>query len=287
MMRNWLFKLERRLWRRCPDLIRVPLRSTMYPLIRFYSRGKLSITVDGTAFQMWHKNNSEYWNLRMAPQYEPEFLREFMQAIQKTPEPVVLYDIGANVGFYSCVAAAYSRAIKKESSIVAFEPDAMNFRDLRENLTLNTFDNVMPLQFAVGDGEENGGVVTLSGEGATTHLSTAEVSDNVSENRVAPIVSVDTLVKRKKIPLPNVIKMDIEGYEYKALQGMKYILSISSPLILLEVHPDYLVRFGASISALEELMKHLGYECIQLHKRGSGESFGHQQEHVKCVKQLV
>jgi FkbM family methyltransferase len=254
----------------------------IYPIIRHHTKGIVKLSLKNASFYMIHNNNSEYWNVKMAPQHEPEFLREFIQVITQTTSPMVIYDIGANMGFYSLVAASLSKSLDREVSIFAFEPEPTIFDTLYDNIALNDFDNITPLLLAVGytSVENQNRLAVLTGKGGSTFIYNDSESRQGDKTRVAPLVSLDVMFDQGEIPPPDLIKMDIEGYEFEALKGMKNLLSISNVQVFVEIHAEYLKNFGASFSMLDAFMDSLHYQRIQLYEKGLGESYGHKQEHV-------
>jgi FkbM family methyltransferase len=137
----------------------------------------------------------------------------------------VVYDVGAHVGYYSLVAA---RLVGAQGSVVAFEPSALNSSFLAQHVRANHLGNVTLIRagvcertgeahFATGKGTGRG---HLSNDGGTT----------------IPLVSLDELWRAGTIRPPNVIKMDIEGAEARALQGARALFSEYRPVLMLSVH---------------------------------------------------
>jgi len=135
----------------------------------------------------------------------------------------VLYDIGANVGFFTLLA---SRLVGSSGWVVAFEPEPDNLGVLRHHVSRNSLDNVSVIDAAVSDQE---GVGTLGGRGSTARLG------GVSGVRVAT-VTVDGIRRSTAMPPPTVIKLDVEGWEYPALCGMQDTLASVRPTLLIEFH---------------------------------------------------
>ena len=76
-----------------------------------------------------------------------------------------------------------------------------------------------------------------------------------------PVVMLDELTQKGKIPVPNVIKMDIEGTEYTALTGANQLLADHHPLIFLATH-------GAQVHRqCSDLLTGLGYTFHALNER--------------------
>lgn len=143
-----------------------------------------------------------------------------------------VYDVGANVGFFTILAA---RFVGEQGRVVAFEPIPPFADALRHNIGLNDFTNVTVLQTAVGRsrgqaefmiGDVPGGS-RLAGS-AGTWGATAHVTVDVAV--------VDELLAEDDLPAPAVVKMDIEGAEVEALAGMRETLRRHRPVLLIETH---------------------------------------------------
>lgn len=163
------------------------------------------------------------------------------------PGDVVL-DVGANVGFYSLLAA---RAAGKAGRVVAFEPLQRNVERLRRHLELNHLSEVEVIQAAVSD---SSGVRWFSkGEyEATGRL------DSSGEIEVAAL-SLDDFHAQGKLPRVDVIKIDVEGAELEVLRGAARVLTALRPCLVVELHnpemdrecPAFLRRLGYRIVPMD------------------------------------
>ncbi|MFZ3211418.1 MAG: FkbM family methyltransferase [Terriglobales bacterium] len=164
----------------------------------------------------------------------------------------IVYDLGANVGFYSLLA---SFLVGSDGQVFSFEPVPRNLRFLRRHLDLNQIANCSALDVAVSS---SNGVANfdLGPTPCQGHLTT--------ESRAAltvRTVALDSLVASGKIPPPNVIKCDIEGGEYDALTGARDTLSRYRPGIFLATHGpevhgrcrELLTSIGYNLTALDGL----------------------------------
>lgn len=164
------------------------------------------------------------------------------------------YDIGANVGFYSVIAA---RLVGPHGHVYAFEPFAPSANIARSNARRNGFENVTVVEAAVMAGE---GSVYLrtSPDRESTHYS---VTANASGEGVhVPAVSIDTYAPRHRLRAPNLVKIDVEGGELDALSGMLLTLKRHRPIVICEIHWTTVefVRF------FDEHLRELGYTAVTL-----------------------
>lgn len=146
----------------------------------------------------------------------------------------VLWDVGANVGAYTLLAAK----LVPEAAVVAFEPYIATFSHLWENIALNRCSGqVTPL------------CVALSRSSAIDNLGVSDPRAGSSEHRLGdkrlklqqPTLALrgDDAIKYLGLKQPNLMKIDVDGYEAEILKGMRRILrSGCLRLLLVEVHRD-------------------------------------------------
>lgn len=153
--------------------------------------------------------------------YDGDGVAAFMATI---PPGSVVFDVGAHVGYY---AMAASRAAGAAGRVVAFEPLPLNLRYLRGHVRANAATNVTVVAACVS---ERGGRAGFEYCGGTGRGRMIEGSDCVAT------VSLDEEIEAGRLPVPNVIKMDVEGAEVCALKGAARTLRAKHPRILLSVH---------------------------------------------------
>jgi FkbM family methyltransferase len=141
----------------------------------------------------------------------------------------VVFDVGANVGFYTLLAA---QLVGPTGKVVAFEPVARNLHYLREHLRLNCISDVIVIDAAVSDsdGEVN---FDPSSNNSTGHFS----SEGALRVRT---VRLDDIVFREHLPPPDCVKIDVEGAELMVLLGAERIIAQKKPLIFLATHSSRL-----------------------------------------------
>ena len=156
--------------------------------------------------------------------YEYAKQKAFSAAIRRG---YCVYDLGANVGFYSLLASVL---VGPEGRVFSFEPVPRNLEFLRRHLELNGASNCSVWDVAVGRsvGTAN---FDLGPNASMGHLA-VESNGTLSVRTV----TLDSLVASGKLPPPNLIKCDIEGGEYDALMGASDILVKHGPTIFLATH---------------------------------------------------
>jgi FkbM family methyltransferase len=174
----------------------------------------------------------------------------------------VFWDIGANIGYFSLVAAT---ALQNTGQVVAFEPGDSAYARLTENISLNPFTNLKTYQVAAGDAEGEA-VLYLSGDIADSSANLYTPGDAQTRRQVCRLVTLDNFFREQDLAPPQLIKMDVEGAELAALRGAEKIIADARPLLLLEMEEKNLLAAGASKAAIQTFLKGLGYRAAFLRK---------------------
>jgi FkbM family methyltransferase len=212
-------------------MIRLPLRlipeDAIIPVLSGVNRGRKWVA--GAS------NTSKSW----IGSYE----KECAGAIQSLVKPgMVVYDIGANVGFYTL---AFSRLVGDSGQVFAFEPEARNSYMIRQHLDLNQVKNVTLVQAAVSD---RAGLVSFEGFN--------EIGKIVEESAYrVPAINLDEFIAIGNPP-PAFVKMDIEGAECAALGGAQSILKKGEAQWVVATHSDQLRKDCRAVFA------HHGYHFV-------------------------
>jgi FkbM family methyltransferase len=152
------------------------------------------------------------------------------------------------------------------SKVVAFEPNPIVVERLKENVKLNCKPNVEVFNVAVSNSKGKTKFV-LSRFYQSSHLLTED--DKLSNNIIeVETTTIDALVK-EGLPIPNVVKMDVEGAEHLAVKGMRNALADDCRILYCEVHPYLIKKYGSSPEKLEKALRSMKFniEKIEL-KRG-------------------
>lgn len=146
------------------------------------------------------------------------------------PKTSTVIDVGGNIGLYAILAGQLNPTAK----IASFEPIEENIQYFNKNLKLNKVKNVTIVNSAVGatTGELE---IFLSATNVGTHSAAQQVT--LSSNSVmVPMVSIDDYVKKFKLK-PDVIKVDVEGYDGFVFDGSIDTLKKYRPTVFAEYGP--------------------------------------------------
>jgi len=169
----------------------------------------------------------------------PEFFDQLMTHV--TGNGIVV-QAGGNCGQY------VRQFSQRFDTVYTFEPDPINFLCL----TLNCGNNVIKTQACVGnerkfinlDRGHDSGAIHVSGPG------------NI------PTVIIDDL----NLPACDLIQLDIEGYEFFALQGAQRTIEKYHPLLMIEWYEPWAQRYGTNKTMLDNFLNNAGYSKILSHK---------------------
>lgn len=160
---------------------------------------------------------------------------------------MTVWDIGANVGVYTLLAA---RCVTGVGHVTAFEPFTANVTLLKRHIELNRVRNATVVEKAVSDGD---GYFSF------------QPAESRGQGRLGPgaegtqveTVRLDSYW-RSSSEDPDVVKMDIEGGEFNALLGARECLAACRPQIFLATH-------GVSVHRrCVELLQEIGYDVFPL-----------------------
>lgn len=145
---------------------------------------------------------------------------------------MTVYDVGANVGFLTVIAA---RLVGDSGKVYAFEPVSSLANQAEYNANLNEFRQVAIYRNALGnrDGEA---AFQLASDVMTGALVSKQTAESLGSTVAVEVRKLDTLVEIDKLAPPDLIKIDVEGAEADVLDGGSEVLPEARPLLIIEVH---------------------------------------------------
>jgi FkbM family methyltransferase len=173
-----------------------------------------------------------------------------------------VFDIGANVGFYTMLM---SKKVSNLGQVHSFEPVPKNFSKLSNNYSKNgkpqnialnqsaLWDESTTLRFSLDEQHENNCGGFSAGKPA-----------KAIEEFQCSAMTLEGYVLGKKIERVSALKMDIEGAELRALKGAFPILKRDRPVILLEVCAQTCAKFGYSADQLWSILEPLEYAAYRI-----------------------
>jgi len=168
----------------------------------------------------------------------------------------IVLDLGANIGYFTLI---FAKIVGEEGRVYAFEPDPKNFALLQKNVRANGYNNVTFVQKAVSNTT-----------GSTKLFLCPDASDtriyDPGDNR--PTIEIESVRLDdyftgggRKIDF---IKMDIQGAEGGALQGMAGLIKENRVKMVTEFWPKGLQGFGIDRDEFMRLLLHYGFKLYQI-----------------------
>ena len=189
---------------------------------------------------------------------EPQTLR-WIDSFKKNK---IFYDIGSNIGLYTCYAAT------KDIKVVSFEPSIFNIEILGKNIKLNSLcNNVIIVPISLNNKNlvsnfnlssvDNGAALSSFGEPISHDGSSLQVKFNYQTVGI----KLDDCVNLFKLPYPDYIKIDVDGIEHLILEGSSNILKNATSIII-EINE----KFIEQKNKCEDILKNNDYHLVSKEK---------------------
>lgn len=215
--------------------------------------------IDGIVIQTSCNNDVMFRELYVNGSYQDDVLVSLRSLLRPGD---VLWDIGANYGFMSIYIDRY---FSGNVDIFAFEPNPVVLMELERNLELNRCLNVTVESICLADrvgtadfyiSKDHSWNATMIPEFAKKHAEDTKIEVAVS--------TIDECVKR--LPPPNVIKLDVEGAEHLVVKGGEHFLRDGETSIVAEYNVDAIRDSGLTPGAYLDIFRDLGYRMHLLRR---------------------
>jgi FkbM family methyltransferase len=207
--------------------------------------------------------NHEYW---FGDLFEKEVTLHMINTLRNSR---CFIDVGANMGFYSILAA---KMLAPNGGVVhAIEMDLENVKRIRESIKLNDVSNLVIHQLAIGNCSK---MVNYYQRGSELNTLQVNVEDGHYKTVSVEMTTLDEFVEKYTVD-PDVIKIDVEGAEFLVLSGMRNLLRKKDLKIYCEVHlhpgSGSLRSFGHTVDNVFSVLQQNGFhmKLLQL-RRDSG-----------------
>ncbi len=166
-------------------------------------------------------------------------------------------DVGANIGVMTMIGAA---RIGPSGRVVSIEPNPDVCDRLRHHVGLNSLEErVWVVEAALG---ERAGTAALAVQGRHPGGGTLTGAPGASRN--VRVQKGDDLLREVDPARPVVLKIDVEGFEKKALDGLQSVLTRSEIALVIELTDKFLRRVGDSVSGIYTMLSDNGFAGYQI-----------------------
>jgi FkbM family methyltransferase len=208
------------------------VRGVVWRLDRLLKRqpfGDFEVDFDGLRYR-GRLDDAIDWNLFFFGSYSPQeldFLATAARLLGGTASGVTYFDVGANVGQHALFMS------RRVAQVVAFEPSCSARERFAANVALNAIDNLLLFPVALGDSNSQGQL----GSGFEGNSGSRSLTWTLREDKMetVEIRRGDDLVRAEGLPRLDILKLDVEGYEKRALIGLRETLFADRPVILMEL----------------------------------------------------
>jgi len=202
-------------------------------------------------------SQKNYWHLSIQNYENHGYFGRFLK------KGDVVLDIGGHVGAWTI---PYAKFVGKDGYVYVFEPEKEGFHAIKRNIALNDVqENIQPIQVAISDKNEK----------MKFYVRPDKDTHSIFEKTPGPsplgiqheydvnVHTIDSLIEKGVIRQPNFIKLDVEGAELKALEGMRKTVN-KARAIFIECHLTLKIDFGLGdpVEVVSSKLKELGVKCI-------------------------
>ena len=173
----------------------------------------------------------------------------------------VVVDGGANIGLFTLVAAS---VVGPSGSVHAVEAAPATAQMLRRNVARNPGLRIAVSEVALAEEEGELAFVALEPGSGSSSFAPAEHGTTTTVRAT----TLDTLTA--KMARVDLVKLDLEGAELRALHGARRLLAMERPALVMELEPGHLARQRASVEELEALLDAAGYRAFAIEAASGG-----------------
>ena len=201
----------------------------LFSIFKFFIKEKIIISFKKYKFYTsTNKKDLSRWILKNLKQWDEKNIKIIIKFIKKYNASFI--DCGCNFGAYSIPIAKKF----KNKKIYAFDASEKAIKEIKKNIALNNIKNIQYFNFGIGQRNDkkvfNQNLKDFSNTGSYRFT-------NKKIGKKIDIFSLDYLLKKKIIKLNStvILKIDIEGYDFLALQGMTKIIKNHNVIIFFEL----------------------------------------------------
>lgn len=204
--------------------------------------------------------------------YANAFEREERDLLDQIITPgLTVLDIGANLGFYTCL---FARKAGPAGRVVSFEPTPSTFGLLEQNVRLNGLDGIVECRNCGLSDKEGIAHMSVFSEGKDVYNS-FRADDAHNDGPVPDIIEVATTTLDQCLDTLDVkrgcfIKIDVEGFEHQVIMGGRnHLQDMENVSLMVELYEPLSRRFGCSPLQTLDVLGSWGFTAYRMNRRGT------------------
>lgn len=202
------------------------------------------------------------WNILFQGTFEPE-LREILSSLLQ--KSAVAIDVGANTGWHTSLM---SRLVGDGGRVIAIEPNPAVVRRLHENIALNHLGNVDVFPLALSDRDEIAAFHESIEDPGQAHL--VGTGERACENTTrVETRRLDRIVEDCGLTRLDLIKIDVEGYEWPVFRGAERTIDKFKPHIIFEFSAESAGRGGGTAEQISHFFQTRDYRLFAIGLAGA------------------
>lgn len=176
---------------------------------------------------------------------------QYLTSIIQSGQTVV--DVGAHIGYYTVL---FANLVGSAGQVIACEPESAAQFYLRNNINSNSLNQVqfqpVALYDRLSEYDVSGrGKLTIGSHGGGSEIRTVVFDDQRDNWGISKV---------------HLVKVDVEGAEWHVLRGMEKTILRDRPVLVIEIHPEYMLSFGSSADQLAHQLLDWDYQLQPIDK---------------------
>ena len=192
--------------------------------------------------------------------YEPYLKKHFKQLIKEND---TVLDVGANIGFHSLY---FAELVGDNGKVLAFEPIEVNFKALQANIALNSYEQIISINKALGN--ENRMLSIHIDTDAHNPGAFNLMEDGIKNTNIDCVKGDDYLINNN-IEKIDFIKVDVEGFELKVFKGLQETIKKFVPIIVFEFDENYQSKLNSDHRAVFHFLAQFPYTFFNIDGYGN------------------
>lgn len=185
--------------------------------------------------------------------------KDKVKLMKLIPEGGVFYDIGANIGMFS----AFVGKNRPDVQVYSFEPEKKAFECLSETIKASAFKNVIAYNVGIASNAAENASLFVSSNNDGGHSLKIDSTNDAKPREVQKVklVCLGEFQEKMNLNIPDVIKIDVEGFEADVLNGIYSLVEKYRPTLLVECQTEDILNDNSELRAALAPYGNLNFVC--------------------------